>query len=199
MSINSSKIISYYSAFPRPKEKLKNDVPVVVISGEIPLDELVMNLIKKHNEVISKMNGGIKAVAFNILYSDDLRLVDICEAYNQHTTAIENILRANGFSTALLANTSHLSKWFMGGNYKAGFNISKAINIKYLIISKKGINKKKLSMDKIYFYNHLEILMTNKLSFDKLLEESITNRANTMIKWEGEPLYPSLNIKHLDY
>ena len=63
---------------------------------------------------------------------------------------------------------------------------------KYLVISKRGINKSKLDNDQIYYYNHLDILMSNKATFDRLLDSSIVARSESIIKWASNPIVPEI-------
>lgn len=151
------------------------------IDGAYVLDELIHDLIKKHDEIVAKSNGQIRAVAFNFLYSQDCRIIDICNAYIDNHREFENILVANRMSTALYANTTKAVTFYR----PLGNNTKSYLNPKYFVISKRGINKAKLHPDEVYFYNHLEILLAQKLTFDKLLEESIVKRMDALVKWNN--------------
>jgi len=85
------------------------------IEGVYVLDELVHDLIKKHDEIVAKSNGQIKAVAFNFLYSVDCRIIDICNAYIDNNKEFENIFVANRMSTALFSNTTNVLSYYSGG------------------------------------------------------------------------------------
>lgn len=161
------------------------------IEGVYVLDELVHDLIKKHDEIVAKSNGQIKAVAFNFLYSVDCRIIDICNAYIDNNREFENIFVANRMSTALFSNTTNVLSYYSKGRS----NLKSYVNPKYFVISKRGINKAKLHPNEIYFYNHLETLMAQKLTFDKLLEDSIVKRMESLVKWNNIIIEPRTTIE----
>ena len=189
MALNKSKIIRY-KGFGKIFDRSGN---ANSIFEEMPLEKIIMSLIDKHNEILKSINNDkVKAVAFNFLYSADGRIIDINDLYIHRTKEIENIFIANKFSTSTMAKTGYIDSWrSLGGKAfekkSVGFMVPK-----YLVISKRGINKSKLDNDQIYYYNHLDILMSNKATFDRLLDSSIVARSESIIKWASNPIVPEI-------
>lgn len=191
--MNKDKLIDFRASF---KEFKKKECGFITF-GEIPLDEIAMTLFKKHDEVLLNLKSkDFKAVAFSILYNSDNRIIDICDAYVNNMKYFETLIVSNGFSSAVMANTTRVDQYYSTGGKLATKKTKDYINIKYLVISKRGINKKKLPVNKIYFYNHLEVLMTNRLTFDKFLDESIASRADSLVKWDGKVINPNVDVNN---
>lgn len=145
----------------------------------------IISVMRKHDEIIEQLGpSGIKAVAFNVVYDGMGNRLDILEHYMWNTNEFNNIVRAHGKTAIVFKRGYNIDQWMASRGGKPTKNTKHALIPKWLVISKKGINKTKLQMSQIYFYDHLSVMLSNKVSFDKYMDNSILERATYVEKFK---------------
>ena len=146
-------------------------------------DDHLIGVLRKHDEIIEQLGpSGIKAVAFNTVYDESGNKLDILDRFMWNTQKFLNIIRAYNKTAIVFKRSYRIDQWYASTGGKPRRNVNSVVLPKWLVISKKGINKTKLKLSEIYFYDHLSVMISNKVSFDKYMDNSIVEKATHIEK-----------------
>lgn len=166
------------------------NVSIKHVNAHSDIENIAREVLKKYEQITAlSSNVDIKAVAFNHIYSQDGTRIDLIDLYMYNSREFDNLFKAHGMTYVIFNKNFNMDQWLGVGRKVT----NKVIIPKWIVIGKRGINKAKLPYSQIYFYDHIKILMGNKVTFDNYLEESIRTQATYLSKFSS-PLEASIEI-----